>query len=215
MSLNRLFLIGLICAFLAPNNVFAGDKKIYFSGSVGALFAQDSKLSSQDATLSAFATANDAKVDTDTGIALTAAVGMEFMPQVRGEVEYAYRTVSVNQVKSNVGNANLQGGVNINSLMFNAFYDLELKSSWTPYIGGGLGVAWTEADGFGGLGVTFQDQTVSDFAYQGMAGVAYKASDNLNLNVGYRYFGTSDADFTLLSASIDSHAVEFGLRYSF
>jgi outer membrane immunogenic protein len=215
MMLRKLFLVVLICAFMAPTYVFASDKNVYFSGSIGLLFSDAAGVDSQNATLSAIARATDAKIEANTGIAVTGAVGMRLMPKVRGEVEYAYRTAGLDKVTSNVGNAGLQGDININSLMFNAYYDHDTASSWTPYVGGGLGVAWTKADGFGGLGAVFSNQTVSDVAYQVMAGLAYDVSAEVDLNVGYRYFGTSDADFTLLSASIDTHAIEFGMRYSF
>ena len=51
--------------------------------------------------------------------------------------------------------------------------------------------------------------------YQVMAGTSYQYTGNVALNAGYRYFGASDAEFPLLTGSVDAHAIEFGMRYSF
>ena len=56
MNLKKLFLIGLVCVFLAPSSAFAdGVKNPYFAVSGGVMWTADADLGSPDATLNAIA----------------------------------------------------------------------------------------------------------------------------------------------------------------
>ena len=216
MMLKKLFLTGLICAFLAPTSVFASDKKFYFSGSVGVLFTQDADIGSPNASLNATARGNNARVELDTGVALTFAAGTEIMPKVRGEVEYSFRNADGDKAKSDVGSVDLTGfDADTHALMFNGYYDFSPESSWNPYLGGGIGVSWVNIEG-NGLGVAVDSTSDAEFSYQVMAGISHVCSENITTNLGYRYFGSSDPTFdNVANASYDTHALEVGLRYSF
>lgn len=123
------------------------------------------------------------------------------------------------------------GDVHVWSGMVNAFIDFNRKGRILPYIGGGLGYARLEANGVSSPIGTFQrfDDGENAFAFQGLAGVTYKLTERLALDVGYRYFNAQDADFQGFSGSTSftngtaadfdgdyrSHAVTGGLRLTF
>jgi len=100
--------------------------------------------------------------------------------------------------------------VKLFTYMANGYYDIGVKnSSITPYLIGGLG----------GTHVTLSDNGVdlthNVFAWQLGAGVGIKASDQLVVDVGYRYLSPSKftdggVDMTLASSNFMA-----GVRYSF
>lgn len=140
----------------------------------------------------------------DTGYIIAGAVGMNFgnvMSGLRGEVEVAWRQ---NQVDGDwSSNYSLTtpfafGTIDYDhesfSIMANAWFDIPLGSSFTPYVGGGIGWADTSFDGtytcVGGgncVGGPF-DFSEDGFAWQLGAGVNFAISPNVQLGVGYRYF---------------------------
>jgi OmpA-OmpF porin, OOP family len=68
------------------------------------------------------------------------------------------------------------------TVMANLLYDFMPTSVITPYIGAGAGVAFVDSNS--SLGST-------QFAYQGMVGVAYNVSEQLRFMVEGRYLGTT------------------------
>ena len=98
-------------------------------------------------------------------------------------------------------------------------------SNFTPYIGGGIGVADIDHDIIGtnapnSIGYGPNKRT---FAYQGIAGVAVELAENLALDLSYRYFGTTkeNVDGTLnggpasFAVGYASHSFFGGLRWNF
>ena len=103
-----------------------------------------------------------------------------------------------------------------NSIMLNAYYDIDTGTKFTPYVGAGLGMArlkikeksdenWSKSS--------------NEFAWQLGAGVSYAATDNVSVDLGYRYvdngsFSWSDEDERY---KFSSHSNEFylGVRYAF
>ncbi len=96
--------------------------------------------------------------------------------------------------------------------MANGYYDISLSdASITPYVTGGVGFA-----SFSGSNGGFD---ATEFAWQVGAGLGFKASENVVVDLGYRYFRTSDisdsfegvpADFSISGSNILA-----GIRYSF
>lgn len=107
----------------------------------------------------------------------------------------------------------INGDIQALKMMLNGYIDFDATQQIRPYIGGGLGAAriYTEND----------EDTV--FAYQGMAGLTYIPTTfpAAELNVGYRYFGTSDPKMTTpgtgsqVEFEYDSHIAEAGVRLYF
>ena len=96
-------------------------------------------------------------------------------------------------------------GATINSRMVlgNVYYDWKNESALTPYIGAGLGYGWSDASGPGYF-------NTSGIAVGLNAGVAYEMTNNLALDVGYRFH-----DILNGGATPAEHQVTAGLRIKF
>jgi opacity protein-like surface antigen len=134
--------------------------------------------------------------------------------------------------------------VTVTSLMANGYIDLGTVSGFTPYVGAGAGLAYVDWSGAtnsyycvdGGVlcGGSFQGTTEHSgesswrFAYGLMAGVAVDVTQNLRLDLGYRYRKIADGDAAgwddasdaagatgaqARDDGFDMHEVRVGLRY--
>ncbi|MBU1514262.1 MAG: TonB-dependent receptor, partial [Alphaproteobacteria bacterium] len=132
------------------------------------------------------------------------------------------------------------GDVSAWTVMGNVIYDILPGSVLNPYIGAGIGANHVKMDVTGQFSnvpapVTaanaIQNLTVDDsdtaFAYQLIAGLAWKATDQLSVDLTYRYLAGSDLDFTstgslatglqpgVFSGEYKDQSVTLGLRYLF
>jgi opacity protein-like surface antigen len=128
----------------------------------------------------------------DRGYIVGGAVGATILPSLRGEVEFSV----VNSTVSNF----LGSGIDFNSTGYNVlgnlWYDVDTGTSFTPYIGGGLGY---------GYDVVTSDEpgeaNTSGWLYQLGAGVRFAATDNIGVDLAYRYRVQPDA--TISGDNID------------
>jgi opacity protein-like surface antigen len=109
--------------------------------------------------------------------------------------------------------------------LFNGYLDLGTWYRMTPYIGAGAGVAYARVFDYANAanpplpGDTARNQW--KFAWVVMAGAAAPLSQNLMLDLGYRYLNIGDlstgsgAIGTLKLKNIAAHEVRIGLRWSF
>ena len=114
------------------------------------------------------------------------------------------------------------------SFLFNAYYDFDTHTAFTPYVGGGLGFArlkssinWDEFPEDNG------SMKNTHFAWQLGAGVAYDINEHVALDLGYRYIDYGDFDKSSsygddwgTETSTDkieskAHEIMLGLRYTF
>jgi outer membrane protein OmpA-like peptidoglycan-associated protein len=153
----------------------------------------------------------------DTGGMGLGAVGVGLGNGFRVEGEIAYRESGVKN--ANTGSAS--GDVNALSFMGNGLYDFNLGWPVTPYIGGGIGMARVNGDKLTvpGSTVTIND-TDTEFAYQGIAGVSYALTQQLKLGVEYRYFATTNPHYKESNGSTagsryHDNAVLVALRWEF
>ncbi len=86
-------------------------------------------------------------------------------------------------MSANIPGTAINGKVGQVAVMANILYDFMPTSVITPYIGAGAGIAFVDSNS--SLGST-------QFAYQGMLGVAYNVSEQLRFMVEGRYFGTTN-----------------------
>jgi len=109
--------------------------------------------------------------------------------------------------------------------MVNAYADLGTFVGFTPYIGGGVGLAAsTRKYHLTDTGVSILRDSASQytFAYSLGAGVNYALTNDLSVDLGYEYFSAPNAEYiTLLGPSsyrvnngIDYHQIKLGLRYA-
>lgn len=97
------------------------------------------------------------------------------------------------------------------SVMVNAYYDIDMGTKITPYIGGGLGYAKIKGK-MPALNLSMDDNT---FAWQLGAGASYVLTNNISLDAGYRY--VDYGDFSEYGSKIDttSNELYIGVRYTF
>lgn len=107
--------------------------------------------------------------------------------------------------------------VESNSVMLNAYYDIETGTKVTPYVGVGIGMAHNK--------VSAEDYNLSenDFAWQVGVGTSVAITKSLDFDMGYRYKDNGSAKKTTKDnegyskdrLDVTSHNVYVGFRYSF
>jgi outer membrane protein OmpA-like peptidoglycan-associated protein len=162
------------------------------------------------------------EVKFDIGWAAIVAGGYRMESGVRPEIEVGYRKNDVDKFQDVAGaNPSGNGEVRALSFMANLLYDFDLGGSIIPYVGVGIGGAQIDVDSLGVAGISFNDRQLA-FAYQGIIGVAYQISEEVEAYADYRYFSTAGLelqDSLPAAAQIDdeysSHTVIIGLRWTF
>jgi len=120
-----------------------------------------------------------AGVSTGTGWAAGGKLGYDFVgPRI--ELEGAYGQIPTS---ANIPGTAINGKVGQLTAMANLLYDFFPTSSITPYVGAGAGIAFIDSNS--SLGST-------QFAWQGMLGLAYNVDSQLRLMLEGRYVGTTN-----------------------
>ena len=100
----------------------------------------------------------------------------------------------------------------------NVYYDITNYGGWTPYIGGGIGVAYHDITNVNfPAGSSSGDEV--DFAWNVQAGVSYDISPAAKLDLGYRFIDlgkaiSNGAPQTIVDNLI-AHEFKIGIRYHF
>jgi opacity protein-like surface antigen len=200
----------------------------YFSVHAGWTWLQDADVDYDDPTIF------DDEIEFDNGYNVGGAFGYDY-GLARLEVELAHRQNDVDKITINFDDGTEvfqgDGDFSATNLMLNGYWDLETGSPVVPYLGGGIGIANVSANNvkffdptFGSVRFVDDDDTV--FAYQLAAGIAFALAPPLTLDLGYRFFGTSNPDleidpslrvlgFSDFETEFDSHNVSLGLRMNF
>ncbi|MBV5320001.1 MAG: porin family protein [Chlorobium phaeobacteroides] len=178
---------GMFTLFCAVS--FAQAATPYASASAGVAILGTSKTETMPETSMSY----------DPGYALTGAIGLE-KGKIRFEGEVGYQK---NGLKNTADT-----DVSIMTYMANGYVDFKLPlSPVTPYVTAGAGVAGVKADGFG-----FDDDSSTVLAGQVGAGAGFSVAPFVKIDLKYRYFMASDAEFDHEKFSIDSHNVMLGIR---
>ena len=111
------------------------------------------------------------------------------------------------------------------SFLFNGYLDLGTWYRATPYIGAGAGAARVSISDYSSTVLPpFAGDTNRskwNFAWAGMAGIAYAISPNTMVDLGYRYLNLgdvttgSDTVGSMTLKQVAAHEVRVGLRWSF
>ncbi|KAA2211528.1 outer membrane protein, partial [Teichococcus oryzae] len=196
---------------------------------------------------------NQGNLGFEEGFMGALALGWGFGNGLRTEIEGSYRYNNVDRLGGfqnraggppGVAFRGIDGDMQQYGVFANLYYDFQLPRWFpnmpvavVPYIGGGVGYMWTdlEASGTrltpGGNSVRIDD-TVGQFAYQGMAGLAFPISavPGLSVTAEYRYTGTLQSKFdgtvtnpaggvvSRGSYEVDqahNHSAMLGVRYAF
>jgi OmpA-OmpF porin, OOP family len=129
---------------------------------------------------------NNNSYQMDTGWAAGGKLGYDFVgPRVELEGMYHSNT-GTGVVAFPSGFANVRGRIDQVSVMANVLYDFMPASTITPYIGAGAGIAFVDS--------TIQGCNLcsTQFAYQGILGIGFNATQALRIGLEGRYYGTTN-----------------------
>ncbi len=210
ISLSALFLTAVLA--VAPvSQAYADPTPGWYAG-LGAILND-----TQDAN--AHYPGNQNVVQYNLGWGAEGSAGYAFKNGVRLEGEVAHIRAGVDKITS--GGSGGSGTLADTDFFANAFYDFKTGTMWTPYIGGGAGMAVSDANSMGNLGngLSMNDEQIV-FAYQAIAGVSAQVTQHWAITADYRYIATSNPRFATPpsgNATIDnqSHNIVVGVRYSF
>ena len=173
------------------------------------------------------------ELDFDTGYTIGAAVGKSFGDIgngfiLRGEIELSYSEQDIDQIffsgNGPAAEINVGGDFSSTNLLVNGLLDLpELGDGlFTPYIGAGIGVAFSELDAVYGPGVRL-DNDEENFIAQGIIGASFAATENTDLFVEGRYsrifnfetprFNPAGGLTGVIEDDVDTYGINFGLRF--
>ncbi|MBC8524237.1 MAG: porin family protein [Chlorobium phaeobacteroides] len=147
----------------------------------------------------------------NTGYLVNGAVGLDG-DMYRVEAAIGYQSNSIDTLLGIEIPGDWNWRVSILSFMANGYLDIESEGSTvTPYLTAGAGIANVSFND----GITSDDDTV--FAYQLGAGIGFEVSEDTTVDVGYRYFATSDVDpgGYGVDYSMASHNAVVGVRFAF
>lgn len=145
----------------------------------------------------------------------------------RGELELSYSDSDIDNTNFS-GNAlpqeDANGGISTTRFLASIYRDFSNESAFTPYIGGGLGVAFTDLDISYGPGVTLNESD-ENLSAQIVLGGSYELTDQLALTTDLRFTRDFDVESSRLSPTgdltgtvsddIDNVSLNLGLRFAF
>jgi OmpA-OmpF porin, OOP family len=207
--ISRVLMIGIL--FAISNLAIAQGGSWYVAGGLGASFANDSDIQQLGVTITS---------ELDTGAMATVAFGRTF-GGFRAEGELSYIKNDISGLTAFGLTVPASGDVSATALMANVYYDFNADSKWKPFVGGGAGYANLSINNLVSGGFALADDSAGVFAYQFKAGIGYAFTDSLDGTLGYRFFGTADADFVdstglaFTSDGLQTHIIEAGVRYRF
>lgn len=163
------------------------------------------------------------------GWLLGMAVGANLSDSVRGEVEISHARLETstsgmyteynsynngNNIYNYYNTTNItKDNLSATFLMANLWYDIDMGSSITPYIGGGVGAAYVDGHFYGNFNsnndpANYYDLHASGWApaFQVGGGLKVAVSPNMDLDFGYRYKQVVDVG---VSTSTDSEVESY------
>jgi opacity protein-like surface antigen len=229
----RKYLLAAAAAALASPAIATGNGA-YVGIEGGATFPRNTDLDvilNHDTTSTTFDNGYD--VNFKTGYDVDAIAGYK-LGILRFEAEGAYKRAKVDGLgvstplitavgtdadrTATAADFDVGNHVAITSLMANALLDSNFGDSrFGGYVGGGAGRAWAK----------FSGDKNNAWAFQGIAGLRYAVTPNVDAGIKYRYFHTGKLDFndaftvdgepftTLAKGNYDSHSVLASLVYNF
>ena len=131
--------------------------------------------------------------DNDSALAVGGGAGYKFNENLRADVRLDW-----------AGDYSIAPGadMSVTTVLGNLYYDMANDTMFTPYVGAGAGYGWTNVSGAGG-----EDNGV---AFALMAGVGVDVSENITLDLGYRF-----RDVMISNEDPQEHQILGGVRFGF
>ena len=191
----------LILAPMVQNAYAERPERMYYSFNTGASFLNDMTIKSKQF--------ENEKVTFRTGYLFAGSFGYRILDHVRIEAELSYRKNKIDKVDG----ISEGGEMYSTSGMINGFWDFLNPSSFTPYLGAGVGWSSVKAKGAN------VDNSSEGVAAQAIAGISYDINPTYALTFDYRFFTTKDPEFRNLQGEkgkgkYQNNSVTAGLRVS-
>ncbi|ADM08654.1 OmpA family protein [Parvularcula bermudensis HTCC2503] len=224
---------------------FAQEETGYY-GALGAgyTFENEETTVSTDGAVRAGLTPFEFETDAEIedAVNIYGAIGKYFPYAFRGELELSTRTQDVALVPGQAGvfagfpnSGDDLGDITVTTLMANLYKDFPIDAAGRlrPFVGVGVGAAYVEANIENTIGslpaVPSEPNSVSvddeDYvpAVQGLAGLTLAFTEQLNVDLRYRYLWLSEGEFdgfvndggAALAYEYDAHEITAGLRWDF
>jgi len=143
----------------------------------------------------------------ETGWGIDGRIGRYASRVFRTELELGYE-------EANTSPLGMNGKVSSFDIMANGILDIPTESSFTPYLGVGIGGARIEADVTAPPIPRFDDAQWA-FAYQGIAGVDWRLTPQASLGVRYRYLDAQPVHLAGFKTEHNSGLASAGLKFTF
>jgi opacity protein-like surface antigen len=200
------FVVFLFLSYALFSASIAHSEGFYFSGKAGASILQDADFFGENGLI--------LTTSHDVGFNVGGALGYQWNKRFRGELEFSYQqngldTAQITQsnLPSEVGLfLGADGEFHFFNFMLNGFLDFANNSPVTPYLMAGMGGSQIRFDDVQIDSIIFLKDSITRFAYQFGTGLAYDHSENIDLTLDYRFFGTDGSTFL-------SHNIAVGVRF--
>lgn len=158
------------------------------------------------------------ELEYDAGYRLNGAIGYKFgMPRVEAEILYLEN--DIDKVKNDA--TAVSGQISALGFMINGYLDFTNESRFTPFIMAGVGYANIEIEDYLYAGTRIIDDDDNVFAWQVGAGLGIDITENIVLDLAYKYFGAADQEYDNLTSTVNfeneygNHTFTIGFRYHF
>ncbi len=197
--------------FLLPSTATA--KNWYLGGSIGYNQASNQTSTGENRLVEA---------EFDAGIVSTSVLGAKLDNNFRIEGEFAWRRNDGKNLSFNgIDRSIAAKGAETYGLLFNVFYDFDLGTGFTPYVGGGVGVDFITNEFLYGP-VVFEDSDTV-LAWQAMAGFSVPVTETIDAFIDARYHTAIGPNFTRtspadtgvsLDSEYDTFSISVGWRFN-
>lgn len=233
----RKILVGCAVTALLATQAAARDRSAYFGAELGGLWAKnlnhDLRLLNTRAGGTTVIEDGASMRFKKPGLDLDLVLGYDF-GALRLEGELGYKRATVDEIGSRVVTGGAvtssegDGNVGVTSGMANLLLDFGNDDGFSVYAGPGAGWARVKMNNIvQGVATADIEGSDSGFALQGVAGVRYAITPQLDVGLKYRYFrssrleynnifgGTASATTDATGARFRSHSLLFSVIYSF
>lgn len=205
MKLQLLTAVAATAIMAIPSLASAGEEGWYVRGNVGYGISTDMDFTG-DLT---------GDVEGEGNVAGSVGVGYAFGNNWRLELDGAQLWDDLGAISQA---SNSSADIRYTTGMLNAIYDFSDFGDWEPYVGAGVGVALVDLSASAhsfpntinavnnpacpNFNACSFDSNDSSIAWQLLAGLGYKITDNLTWDTQYRYMNTGNLDFAGTAADL-------------
>jgi opacity protein-like surface antigen len=215
----------LVLAAISFVSTATAQSSFYLKGGVGLNNIKTAKFSNHDF---------EGRVKlSDSFPLIEAGIGYKFDNGIRVEsvIDYyfLFRTSEISR-NPNQDIFKISGKTKADSLMFNIYKDIVTINKFTPFVGGGIGLAHLK-ESAGGYAISRDDNVIypldkiskkrNQFAYKLTLGSDIKLSDNINGEISYNYFNLGSNKRKIIGGirnignrTYEIHNITLGMRFA-